>query len=181
MRQRLICVPSSVAAPAFGSPVAPACAGAAAPRAEEPRLRRLQLAYVVLVVGEQCPRRLDVARPRELQLEAHALFVALPAQLVRLGAKLLGALGGLRRLRDPALQLGNPGVALLERRLVVLARFGDAIVDLGSRVAACGSALAAAHLRQHALRPLRRALVDLLRLVLQAIHLPVLPVRRAKK
>ena len=39
-RQRLICAPSSVAAPAFGSPVAPACAGAAAP-APKSHLRRL--------------------------------------------------------------------------------------------------------------------------------------------
>lgn len=65
-----------------------------------------------------------------------------------------------------------------ERRLVVRARPGDALVGGGSllaaRAAGC-SALATAHLRRHALRLLRRALVDLPRLVLQAIHDPSFP------
>ena len=39
----------------------------------------------------------------------------------------------------------------------------------------------AAQILSFTLRLLRRALIDLLRLVLQAIHLPVLPVRRAKE
>lgn len=169
-RQRLICAPSSVAAPAFGSPCA-----------EEPRLRRLELVYVVVVVGEQCPRRLHVARPRDLKLEADALLVAPAAQLVHLLAERLRALGGLGSFGDLALELGDARVALLERRLVVRARLGDAAFDLGCRAAVCGNTLAATHLRRHALRLLRRALVDLLRLVLQTIHLPVLSIRRAKK
>ena len=180
-RQRLSCSPSSVAPPAFGSPFAPACTGGGSPRAEQPRLGGLELLHVVVVVGEEGAGGLDVARPGEPQFEAHALLGALPAQLVHLGAQRLRALGALRRLRDLALELGDARVALRERGLVVLTRLGDSIVDLGSRTAARAGILAAAHLRRRALRLLRRALVDLLRPVLQAIHLPVLPVRRAKK
>ena len=103
------------------------------------------------------------------------------AQLVHLLAERLCALGDLRRLRDLALELGDPLVALLESRLVVLARLGATAVDLGGRAATCGSAPVAARLRRRTLRLLRRALVDLLRLALNAIHLPVLPIRQAKR
>lgn len=77
------------------------------------------------MVCEKGAGGLDVARPRELELEAHALLVAAPAQLVHLRAQLLGALGGLRGLRDLALELGDASVALGERRLVVLVRLSD--------------------------------------------------------
>ena len=92
---------------------------------EEPGLRGLELLDVVVVVCEKGAGGLDVARPRELELEAHALLVAAPAQLVHLRAQLLGALGGLRGLRDLALELGDASVALGERRLVVLVRLSD--------------------------------------------------------
>lgn len=122
LRQRLICVDSSApAAPALGRPVAPVGAGCR----EEPGLRGLELLDVVVVVCEKGAGGLDVARPRELELEAHTLLVAAPAQLVHLRAQLLGALGGLRGLRDLALELGDASVALGERRLVVLVRLSD--------------------------------------------------------
>lgn len=110
------------------------------PRVEESRLRSLELVYVVLVVGEQCPRCLDVARSRELELEADALLVAPAAQLVHLRAQLFRALGGLRSLLDLALERCDSLVTLPECCLVVLTRLGDAVVDLGVRAAACGRA-----------------------------------------
>ena len=122
MRQRLICVDSSApAAPALGRPVAPAGAGAGeAEKNQGPH--GLELLDVVVVVGEKGAGRLDVARPRELELEPDALLVALAAELVHLLAQGLGALGGL------ALELGDARVALRERRLIVLACLGSAVV-----------------------------------------------------
>lgn len=113
-------------------------------------------------------------RARHLELEVHALLLALVVQLVHLDAQPLGALGGLGCLCDLASEFDDASFALRERRFVILTRLGDAAVDLGGRAAACGNVPATAHLRRRALRLLRRALVDLLRLVLQAIHLPVL-------
>ena len=99
-RQRLMIVPSSAAVPAFGSPVAPACArgGGSGSGAEQPRLRLLQLVDVVVVVGEKRLRRLDVPRAGHLELEPNALLLALAPKLVY-----LGALCGLGRLRDRSL------------------------------------------------------------------------------
>lgn len=54
--------------------------------AEQLLLRRLQLLDVVVVVGKKGAGRFDVAHARELQLEPYALFVALAAELVHLGA-----------------------------------------------------------------------------------------------
>lgn len=117
-RQRLMIVPSSAAVPAFGSPVAPACArgGGSGSGAEQPRLRLLQLVDVVVVVGEKRLRRLDVPRAGHLELEPNALLLALAPKLVY-----LGALCGLGRLRDLALERRDSLVALPERCLVVRA------------------------------------------------------------
>lgn len=87
-------------------------------------------------------------RARELELESHALLVALASELAYLGA--------LGRPGDLALQLRDSGVALLERRLVVIAGLGGGVIAHGF------------YLR------LRR-LVALLRLVLQVIYDPSLP------
>lgn len=65
-RQRFIVAPSSIAALAFGRPVAPVWMDAGAPPAEQLRLRRLQLLDVVDVVGKEDARRFDVADAREL-------------------------------------------------------------------------------------------------------------------
>lgn len=171
LRQRLICAPSSAAAPALG-PRGARRRRRGRSRAEQPRLGGLELLHVV-VVGEEGAGGLDVARAGELQLEPHALLVALAPELVHLGAQLLRALCGLRGLGDLALQLRDPRVALLQRRLVVRARpRGVARPYLRRRL------LRLVALR---LRLLRRALVDLLRPVLQAIHLPVPSIRRAKR
>nr|WP_147556144.1 hypothetical protein [Olsenella timonensis] len=116
LRQRLICVASSVpAAPALGGP---------------------ELLHVVVVITEQRAGRLDVARARELQLEADTLLIAPAAQLVHLLAQGLRALGGLGRLRDLALELRDARVALLQSCLVVRARLGDAAICSGARVTA---------------------------------------------
>ena len=123
------------------------------------------------------PKRDSTCQRIRGRFRFNELLVAPAAQLVHLLAQGLGALGGLRRLRDLALQLRDARVALDERRLVVRAGLSGAVVGPGGR----GGAVIAAHLRRRALRFLRRALADLLRLVLQAIYLPVLPVRRAKK
>ena len=133
------------------------------------------------MVGKERAGGLHVARARELELEADALLVSLPAQLIHLGAQLLSAPSAVfAALCDLALELRDARVALGERRLVIRARLGDAAVDPEGRAAPCGSVPAAAHLRRRALRLLRPPLVDLLRLVLQAIHLPV-PFRKAGK
>lgn len=124
-------------------------------RREQPRFGSLQLLDVVVMVGEKRAGGLDVSHARELELEADALLVALPAQLVHFGAQFLGALGGLGRLRDLALELCDPRVALGERRFVVL-------VGPGDRVAAVARRARALEPRRH--RRLRRLVALRLRL-----------------
>lgn len=129
--------------------------------------------YVVVVVGKKGPRRLDVSRPGDLELEAHALLVSAPSQLVHLRAQLLRVLGGLGCLGNLALQRRDPLVALRERRLVLRACPGDTPAHSGGSLLAArtanGSALATAHLHRRALesgrhRRLCRLTARLLRL-----------------
>lgn len=79
----------------------------------------------------------------------------------------LGAIGGLRHLDDPGLELGDARGALLERRLVVLVRLDDrAVVITGRYAEVLGSR------RYHRLRRLvarRRSLTCDLRLRGRAI------------
>lgn len=96
---------------------------------EQPRLRRLQLLDVIVVVGKEGASRLDVADAGELQLEPDSLLVTLAAELFHLGTQFLGALGRFGRLSDLALELGDLGVALGEGRFVALARLLERVAS----------------------------------------------------
>ena len=82
------------------------------------------------MVGKKGAGRFDVADARELQLKPYALLVTLAAELVHLGAQLLGGIGGL------ALELGGPDAALVELHLVVLARLRNRVTTAQSALLA---------------------------------------------
>lgn len=131
MRQRFICAPSSVAAPAFGSPVRPVWArggSSANSQGSAPLSRR----HVAAVLVEQGARRLDVAGARRRELEGDALLLALASQLVHLRAQGLGRLGALGCLGDGALELRDLRVALRQQNPVVGFRPGSNAVGARS-------------------------------------------------
>ena len=72
-------------------------------------------------------------------------------------------------------------LALRERHLIILASLSDTVIGLGSHRVARSSAPVTAHLHRCVFASLHRTLVDLLRLILQAVHLPVLSIRRARR
>lgn len=85
---------------------------------EEPGLRGLELLDVVVVVCEKGAGGLDVARPRELELEAHALLLA--------GAARPSPRTASRRPRRSSRPPRSRSRARrCERRLVVLVRLSD--------------------------------------------------------
>jgi hypothetical protein len=123
LRQRLICVDSSApAAPALGRPVAPVGAGAAG---AEKSQGSAALSFSMLLSWSARRARAALTLRAPASWSSKPTRSSSPAQLVHLRAQLLGALGGLRGLRDLALELGDASVALGERRLVVLVRLSD--------------------------------------------------------
>lgn len=131
--------------------------------------------------GEQSASGLDIARARELELNADALFVASPAQLAHLLAQSICgicAACGLCNPRDLTLGLRGAHIGLLKGDLVADSDPLDRAAVGYRRVRLDLSHLVlVAALR----RLLSRNFVNPFRLVPQAIHQPSLQVRQAKE